>query len=111
VIEFPSGTLDPGWETNVIELDSGRTVEVVTLEDIILDRIEGALSAGGAFDLYRQALLLIASPAFSESELRARAEGRRVELEYETWGRVTAGGAYADPAAFAEAIRAAGYRG
>jgi hypothetical protein len=41
VIEFPSDTLDPGWETNVIELDSGRTVEVVTLEDIILDRIEG----------------------------------------------------------------------
>ncbi len=111
VIEFPSDTLDPGWGTNLIELDSGRTVEVVTLEDIILDRIEGALSAGGTFDLYRQALLLSASPAFSESELRARAQRRRVELEYETWGKVTAGGAYGDPAAFSEAIRAAGYHG
>ena len=41
VMEFPSGGLEPGWETDTIELDSGRAVEVVTIEDIILDRVEG----------------------------------------------------------------------
>ncbi|MDP9255686.1 MAG: hypothetical protein M3Q31_03910 [Actinomycetota bacterium] len=111
VMKFPSDALEPGWETNTIELDSGRSVAVVTLEDIILDRIEGALSAGGIFDLYRQAILLCRSPSVSGPALRERAAARRIERELDIWLEITDDQAYSNPAAFSKAITAAGYHG
>lgn len=76
VLEAPGSFPEPGARIVEAELPSGRSVLVLSLEDVLLDRL-GQFRGGGHADVYAQTIYLLALPELDREWLveRAAAEG------------------------------------
>lgn len=76
VLEAPGNFPEPGADVVEAELPSGRSVLVLSLEDVLLDRLE-QFRGGGHSDVYTQTIYLLAVPELDRQRLgeRAAAEG------------------------------------
>jgi len=76
VLEAPGSFPAPGADVIEAELPSGRSVLVLSLEDVLLDRLD-QFRGGGHVDVYVQTIYLLALPELDRQRLgeRAAAEG------------------------------------
>ena len=75
-LEAPGSFPDPGAKVVEVELPSGRSLLVLSLEDVLLDRLH-QFRGGGHSDVYAQTIYLLALPELDRQRLdeRAAAEG------------------------------------
>lgn len=75
LIEFPSSTLQIGEKTTAIDVE-GEIVSVISLEDLIIDRLEAAKWGGSKADFQNAILLLNQDP--NKDEVRQKAKSADV---------------------------------
>ncbi|MBI3181867.1 MAG: hypothetical protein HYZ28_06960 [Myxococcales bacterium] len=76
-VEFPSAHLDPGESTVTVNV-RGRKLRVVSVPDLLLDRLNGFRWGGAEIDGVTALMLLRLHPGLHTEELRRRAAEQRV---------------------------------
>ena len=71
--ERPTDRLPPGWSSVTAELRSGRSIELISLEDAIADRMH-SLESTGDLESFGRALTLLGATGLDHHRLQARAQ-------------------------------------
>jgi hypothetical protein len=88
LLEAPSADLDADAHVTAVKLHSGRTVNVLSRVDILVDRLDEFQATGHAL-IAQQCLVLIAElPDEEAADLEARARQRRVSAVLEALRRL-----------------------
>ena len=75
--ERPADRLPPGWSTVTAELRSGRSIELISLEDAVIDRMH-SLESTGDVESFQRALTLLGAADLDRNRLQQRAEEERL---------------------------------
>ena len=78
VLEAPGSYPAPDEQVVEVKLASGRSIRILSLEDVLIDRLH-QFRGGGHGDVYAQTVFLLALPELDRTRLAERASSERLE--------------------------------